>query len=100
MDEHGKKLLELLDGLPLALAQAAAYCRETECNMTSYVRLYQKQWDNLILSDVRSDSLPVDDNEQRVGTTWMISFKAIEKNNKGAANLLRRLAWPARTNRS
>ncbi|ERT02856.1 hypothetical protein HMPREF1624_01159 [Sporothrix schenckii ATCC 58251] len=35
LDTAGRELLGLLDGLPLALAQAAAYCRETGLDVTS-----------------------------------------------------------------
>ncbi|CAK7199271.1 hypothetical protein SEUCBS139899_001946 [Sporothrix eucalyptigena] len=51
MDGASKELLGLLDGLPLALAQAASYISETRLDVTSYVRLYKQQWDDLIMSD-------------------------------------------------
>ncbi|KAK0747432.1 hypothetical protein B0T21DRAFT_406062 [Apiosordaria backusii] len=82
MDETGTKLLGLLDGLPLALAQAASYLRETRLNIASYVRLYKQQWDDLMRFDGES-SLPLVDYEQRsVGTTWTMSFKAIKARNE------------------
>lgn len=42
MDEAGKELLTELQGLPLALAQAASYLRETKVDMSTYVRLYKQ----------------------------------------------------------
>ena len=93
MDETGRELLELLDGLPLALAQAASYLRETRLDTTSYVRLYKQQWDDLMRSDGESGSPLVDYEQRSVGTTWTISFKAIEARNKNAANLLRLWAF-------
>ena len=65
MDETGRELLGLLDGLPLALAQAASYLRETL----------------------------VDYEQRSIGTTWTISFRAIEARNEKAANLLRLWAF-------
>ena len=90
MDETGKELLILLDGLPLALAQAASYLRETEVDTSTYVRLYKQQWDDLMRSDGESGSPLVDYEQGSVGTTWTVSFKAVEARNKNAANLLRR----------
>ncbi|KAL2016678.1 hypothetical protein VTK56DRAFT_3180 [Thermocarpiscus australiensis] len=92
MDKPGRKLLGLLDGLPLALAQAASYIRDTGLDTTSYVRLYKQQWDDLIGSGGES-GLPLVDYEQgSVATAWTVSFKAVEAQNKNAANLLR--FWP------
>ena len=93
MDEAGRELLDLLDGLPLALAQAASYIYETELDTASYVRLYKQQWDDLMRSDGESSSPLVDYKQGSVGTTWMVSFKAVEANNKNAANLLRLWAF-------
>ncbi|VBB78499.1 Putative protein of unknown function [Podospora comata] len=93
MDETTTELFGLLDGLPLALAQAASYLRETRLDITSYVRLYKQQWDDLMRLDSES-SLPLVDYEQgSVGTTWTISFKAIEASNGNASNLLRLWAF-------
>ncbi|KAL8296146.1 hypothetical protein RB600_001572 [Gaeumannomyces tritici] len=92
MDEAGIALLGLLDGLPLALAQAAAYIRETELDVASYVRLYQDQWDELIGSE-KTDSALVDYEQRSVGTTWTISLKAVEAKSKYAANLVRLWAF-------
>lgn len=44
VDEAGiNELLGLLDGLPLALAQAASYVRESGLDIASYVRLYRQE---------------------------------------------------------
>ena len=95
MDETGRELLGLLDGLPLALAQAASYLRETGLDVTSYVRLYRQQWDDLMKSDAGSSSPLMNYDQRSVGTTWTISFKAIEARSKNAANLLRLWAFIA-----
>src|SRR5437762_12931129 len=88
MDETGKELLGLLDGLPLALAQAASYLRETGLDVVSYIRLYKQQWDDLMKADGESDSPLIDYEQRSVATTWTISFQAIETRNANAANLL------------
>ncbi|KAL2258899.1 hypothetical protein VTK26DRAFT_7612 [Humicola hyalothermophila] len=93
MDEAGRELLGLLDGLPLALAQAASYICETGLSTASYVRLYKQQWDDLMGSDGDSGSPLVDYEQGSVATTWTVSFKAVEAQNKNAANLLRLWAF-------
>jgi tetratricopeptide (TPR) repeat protein len=93
MDEVYRELLDLLDGLPLALAQAASYLRETGLDISSYVRLYKQQWDDLMSSDSEFNT-PLGDYEQgSVATTWTISFKSIEEKSIHAANLLRLWAF-------
>ncbi|KAL1835370.1 hypothetical protein VTJ49DRAFT_6917 [Mycothermus thermophilus] len=88
-----RELLSLLDGLPLALAQAASYIRETGLDTASYVRLYKQQWDDLMGSDGELGSPLVDYEQGSVATTWTVSFKAIEAKNEDAANLLRLWAF-------
>jgi tetratricopeptide (TPR) repeat protein len=93
MDEAGIELLSLLDGLPLALAQATSYIRETGIDTASYVRLYKQQWDDLMASDGELGSPLLDYDRRSVATTWTVSFKAAEAQNKDAANLLRLWAF-------
>jgi len=91
MDDAGRTLLSLLDGLPLALARAAAYIRETGQDIASYVRLYKEQWDDLMKSEERG--LPLADYDRSVGATWTISLKTVESRDKSAANLVRLWAF-------
>jgi tetratricopeptide (TPR) repeat protein len=93
MDETGRELLELLDGLPLALAQAASYLRETGVDIASYIRLYKQSWDDLMRSDGESGSPLLDYEQRSVGTTWIISLNVIESRSHNAANLLRLWAF-------
>ncbi|KAI3332970.1 FabD/lysophospholipase-like protein [Ustulina deusta] len=86
--ESLQELLKLLDGLPLALAQAASYLHETGLNPTCYIRLYKQQFDELIGNDSKNGP-PLSDYPASIGTTWMLSFKAIESKSESAANLLR-----------
>jgi len=93
MDEAGQALLGLLDGLPLALAQAASYLQETKLDIVAYVRIYKQQWGDLMGSDDDSGSLLVDYEQRSVGTTWTILFKAVEARSLTAANLVRLWAF-------
>ena len=84
-------MLALLDGLPLALAQAGAYMNENLTSIETYTRLYKEQWKDLMGSqDARHAPLR---NYARgsVATTWIISFSAIKAKSEAAANLL--LLW-------
>lgn len=79
------RLLYLLGGLPLALAQAGAYMRQMESSAKSYTELYEEEWDDLF-----SDAEALLDNyEMNSKTTWNISFRAIERESQAAADLLR-----------
>ncbi|KAK3345661.1 hypothetical protein B0H65DRAFT_509300 [Neurospora tetraspora] len=90
MDDDAQKLLHLLEGLPLALAQAAAYMGELNLHVASYIRLYEQQWDELFQN---TDSSLLDYGNRSVWTTWTISFNAIETRDKNAGNLLRLWAF-------
>src|SRR4051812_13102715 len=93
MDDARTELLALLNGLPLALAQAASYLSETQLDTATYVRLYKEQWDNLMQSDGESGSPLLDYQQPSIGTAWTISFRAIEARNASAAKLLRLWAF-------
>ncbi|KAF5618248.1 tetratricopeptide repeat domain protein [Fusarium sp. NRRL 25303] len=86
-------LLELLHGLPLALAQAGSYLREKNVDAATYVRIYNKQWDELMGPHDASNRPLLDYNQGSVGTTWTISFKEIERQSPSAAKLLRLWAF-------
>ncbi|KAH7021522.1 Tetratricopeptide repeat-domain-containing protein [Microdochium trichocladiopsis] len=84
-------LLTLLDGLPLALAQAASYLRETGVSITKYLEIYCRQWDELMASGT---GRPLQDYEQgSIATTWVVSFQQIEAQDGPAGSLLRLWAF-------
>lgn len=90
-DDEADELIDLLDGLPLALAQAAAYMNETGTSFSTYTRLYKEQWPELMKPrDGRNMPLRSYSNGS-VTTTWMISYLAIRRKSESAANLL--LLW-------
>ncbi|KAH7124620.1 acyl transferase/acyl hydrolase/lysophospholipase [Dactylonectria macrodidyma] len=87
------QLLKLLDGLPLALAQAASYLREKGIDATTYMQIYKHQWDELMGSRDASSRPLLDYEQGSIATTWMVSFKEIESKSTDAASLLRLWAF-------
>jgi len=84
-------LFRLLDGLPLAIAQAGAYLQESGVGVRTYLKFYEQQWTELMESRSRIDAPLQDYPDRSVWTTWTISFNAIQKKDKNVANLL--LLW-------
>ncbi|KAK7402473.1 hypothetical protein QQX98_011774 [Neonectria punicea] len=78
-------LLELLQGLPLALAQAASYLRETGMDVATYIQIYNQQWQKLM----GSDNPLTDYHQGSIATTWAVSLDAIENKSTDAMNVLR-----------
>lgn len=83
------ELLRLLDGLPLALTQAAAYMSETGVSFSTYTRLYKEQWKDLM--EVENTASLRSYGNRSINTTWTVSYNAIRSKNEAAANFL--LLW-------
>ena len=83
------ELSKVMDGLPLALDQAAAYIEETGCGLTGYLKRYQTRSDVLLKKRGRS---PIGHPES-ISTTLSISFEKVERANGAAADLLRLCAF-------
>src|SRR5712691_3130 len=81
---------ELMDGLPLALDQAAAYIEENQCSFADYLRLYQTRRTALLK---RRSALSKRDYPKSVATTWSLSFEQVERADSVAADLLRLCAF-------
>ncbi|CAN9193306.1 unnamed protein product [Alternaria alternata] len=88
---ESEQLLVLLDGLPLAIAQAGAYLQESGVGLATYLRFYEQQWSELMTSGHLSDTPLQDYPERSVWTTWAISYQAIRERHEHTANLL--LLW-------
>jgi tetratricopeptide (TPR) repeat protein/transcriptional regulator with XRE-family HTH domain len=73
-----------MDGLPLALDQAAAYIEETGCGLRGYLERYQQR--RLTLLRRRGGLLP--EHPESVVATWSLSFEKIERRCPAAAELL------------
>jgi len=71
-------LSRILDGLPLALEQAAAYIKETQCSLLSYRQLYHRSHKELLQRKDMYKNL-YSDYDESVATTWEISFQQIKQ---------------------
>src|SRR5690242_353640 len=70
-------LAKELDGLPLALDQAAAYIEESGCSLSEYLLLYQERQMEMLKQG--SQILP--HYPSTVARTWSLSFQQVEKAN-------------------
>ncbi len=84
-------IVKEMDGLPLAIVQAAAYVEETGCNLTDYLSLYATHRKDLL---AQRGSLLLDYPET-VLTTWSLSFQQVEQESPAAADVLRLCAFLA-----
>jgi Tfp pilus assembly protein PilF len=88
---ESEQLLALLDGLPLAIAQAGAYLQESGIGLAAYLRFYEQQWSELMESGHLADAPLQDYPNRSVWTTWAISYQAIREKHEATADLL--LLW-------
>ncbi len=79
-----------MDGLPLALDQAAAYIEEHRCHFADYLSLYQTRRGDLLK---RRGVLSRRDYPKSVATTWSLSFEQVECTDAVAASVLRLCAF-------
>jgi tetratricopeptide (TPR) repeat protein/DNA-binding XRE family transcriptional regulator len=86
-----ERIVEEMDGLPLALVQAGAYVEETGCSLADYLRIYATHHKELL---VRHSRLMLD-YPKTVATTWSLSFQHIEQQGSAAADVLRLCAFLA-----
>ena len=75
-----------LDGLPLALEQAAAYIGATGNNLTGYLGSFRRRRPEML---ARGDPTGYDST---VAAAWSLAFGRLEQSAPGAAGLLRLLA--------
>ena len=84
------RFFALLDGLPLAIAQAGAYLQESGVGLKAYLKLYEQQWSELMEEEFAD--APLEDHQGRsVWVTWAASYQAIQNKHESTANLL--LLW-------
>ncbi len=87
--EAALAIVREMDGLPLALDQAAAYMEEAPYSAADYLRLYRRQRATLLQR--RGGLVP--DHPASVATTWRLAFTQVEQTNPAAADLLRLCAF-------
>ncbi len=84
------KLIEAMDGLPLALDQAGGYIEKVGCSFEDYLLLYQSHQVRLL--NERSE---VADHPHSVLKTFLLSFEKLAQINPLAADLLHFCAFLA-----
>ncbi|KAE9379634.1 hypothetical protein N431DRAFT_364884, partial [Stipitochalara longipes BDJ] len=87
-DKRGLALSNKLDGLPLALVQAARYIQMTGLDIPGYVELYEKSWEDLVRQMPDAQGYEAGSIQR----TWAISLHKINEQNPLASNLLQLIA--------
>lgn len=94
-DEDDDKLLHELEGLPLAITQAAAFISENSISVAEYVSMLQQDDSELAtlldqnIPDLRRDP----EASSSVLQTWKLSFDQIQRQQKRAAEMLSLMAF-------
>jgi tetratricopeptide (TPR) repeat protein len=88
-DADARKLVNELDGLPLALATAGAYLYQVSTSFSDYLQLYKASW--LRLQQKTPQLLSYED--RAMYTTWNISLEHVEQQSELAAKLLQLWAY-------
>lgn len=70
-----QRIVQELDGLPLALDQAGAYIEEVGCNLAQYLTIYEQRRLDLLK---RQGKLACTDYPHTVASTWSLSFEQVE----------------------
>ena len=76
-------IVEIMDGLPLALDQAGAYMRATQCSPLDYLQRFQSSQQRLL--EAYEDS---SDHPLSVARTFALVFEQLERSNMVAAEFL------------
>ncbi len=83
------ELVQLLEGLPLALDQAGAYIEETGCSLADYLRRYHEQRQHVLARrGAHAGAHPAS-----VATTLQLAAEQVERQHPAAADLLRASAF-------
>jgi len=85
------QLVEIMGALPLALDQAGAYIRETQCGLAGYLERYQTHGYELLRE--RGTLLNKHDHPDPITVTWLLSFEKIAAANSTAIEVLRLCAF-------
>ena len=72
----------------MALAQAAAYIRETNCSIAKYLLSYDTTWKVLMENESHPDFALREYDYRSVYTTWNVSFECVKQKNEDAAKML------------
>ena len=86
--DHTNELVSLLEGLPLALSQAASYISKNCHDVSEYLALYRKSEDLRIELLDSEGCRGLDGTSHTIVRAWQISFEKIKKENALAARIL------------
>ncbi|KAK5327659.1 hypothetical protein LTR93_003045 [Exophiala xenobiotica] len=88
--ENTLELLDKLTCLPLAIVQAASYLNKNDESIKTYLELLRQPEDNVIelLSENFNDEGRYKTALNPIATTWLVSFRQIEQQNRLAADYL------------
>ncbi|KFY18198.1 hypothetical protein V492_00079 [Pseudogymnoascus sp. VKM F-4246] len=86
------ELLNLLENLPLAISQTAAYIRSTRSTVNTYIEML-KESETELLGYEFSDPHRQSDIPSSVMKTWIISMKKIAQENQCAEKILNTIAY-------
>ncbi|KAJ3496400.1 hypothetical protein NLG97_g2685 [Lecanicillium saksenae] len=89
------ELLQWLEFLPLAITQAASYLNQSKAPIQKYLNLLNETKDTLpsVLGRHFKDMNRQRGAQNAIGTTWIVSFRQLEKLDPVAASLLSFLAY-------
>ena len=80
-----QKIVQAMDGLPLALEQAGAYIQESECYLADYLKAYQDVRNTATILD--NDGEDANDHKS-VYSTFKLNFDVVKEKSVAAAKLL------------
>ena len=80
-DESLEKLVEELDGLPLAMEQAAAHIKTLNCSFKEYLNKFEKKRLKLLSKNI-STSYPIAKERLAIKTTWQLNFDYISRHSE------------------
>ena len=89
-DQDLTDMVEILENLPLALVQAAAFIKENSQSISDYLQMYRESDSTrikLLSQDFEDDESRPDSNNPVAGTL-AISFEQLRRNNHQAADIL------------
>jgi hypothetical protein len=88
--EAAARLAKLLDDLPLAVAQAAAFIEINRKSISAYLELYN---DPRIARQLRMEGLESTEYPASVAVTWLLHFRQLKRVCPAAVSLLRLCAF-------
>lgn len=90
LDTDAKKLAERFDGLPLALATAGDYIRQTANQFGDYLQMYEQSWKDMAEN---SDNL-MEYDDRTLLLTWNLSLKqVVAQEDPEAAKMFRLMGY-------